>query len=360
MALSFGTLSTLDTLASTQQSIAAYGEDRAWEAIDVLFQAFNAQTMEMMGSLVEVTTDRQRRYGTVAAKQMQELDQWARPDAQKVTAGATVGFPLRLYGDTLQWTRKFMQQSGSAQQLAAEIRAILTSDVQNLQRLIKTAIFTATNPGNFSDKLVDNVTLAVKSLVNADSAAIPPGPNGETFTAASHTHYLYTASTSLAAADLTGLVETVQEHYTAGMPKVYINRAQETAVRGLTGFVAYLDARLIPGQASTTTVARGSLDQRNLYDRAIGVFGASEVVVKPWVPSGYLFAFVEGAPPPLVLRERDQNSGRLQLVADDEAHPLRAKSYEREIGVAVWQRTNGAALFVDAGSAGAYVTPTIT
>ena len=39
-----------------------------------------------------------------------------------------------------------------------------------------------------------------------------------------------------------------------------------------------------------------------------------------------------------------------------EAHPLRARTLEREFGVAVWQRTNGAALYT--GNA-TYAAPTI-
>jgi hypothetical protein len=48
------------------------------------------------------------------------------------------------------------------------------------------------------------------------------------------------------------------------------------------------------------------------------------------------------------------------VAADDEAHPLRARSLEREFGVGTWNRTNGAALFIDAGAGGVYVAPTIT
>jgi hypothetical protein len=61
-----------------------------------------------------------------------------------------------------------------------------------------------------------------------------------------------------------------------------------------------------------------------------------------------------------VMRTRNANSGNLELVADDEQHPLRARAYEREMGFGVWTRTNGAALFVDAGAAGSYVAPTIS
>jgi len=357
--MAFGTLSTLDTLAATQQSIAQYGEDNAWSEVDVAMQAHNRQLDVMMGALVERSTDRQRRYGTAASKTMQVADQFGRPQAQKITAGSTLAFPLRLYEDALQWTRKFIQAPGSAQQLAAEFDAILDADRRSVIYEIKRAIFTPTNT-TFLDVLVDNVTLAVKALANADGASIPLGPNGESFNGSTHTHYLYTASTSLAAADVSGLVSTVREHTNVGMIEIWINAAQETAMRGLTGFVGHIYAWQRPGGGTTTATTDQSLMVSNPNDRSIGYFGEAEVFVKPWIPSGYLAAVnVGSSQAPLVMRTRD-GQGDLQLVYEDDNHPLRARAYEREFGVGVFNRVGVAALFVDAGSAGAYVAPTLT
>jgi hypothetical protein len=354
----FGTLGVLDTLAATQQSIVDYGEDRAWSDIEAALTAHNRQMADMLGDLVERTTDRQRRYGTAASKTMQELDEFGRPQAQKVTAGSTVGFPLRLYGDALQWTRKFMQTGGSAVQLAAEMTAILDSDRRLTLYEIKRALFTPTNY-TFTDRLVDGVDLAVKALVNADSATIPLGPNGETFNGASHTHYLYTAGTSLAAADVSGLVSTVREHSTMGPIRLYINSANETAMRGLTGFVAHIFGYIQRGGGATTDTTNQALDPSSPGDRSIGYFGEAEVFVKPWVPSGYVLAINTGnGMMPLVMRTRP-GQGDLQLVSDYDDHPLRARAYEREFGMGVWNRTTAAALFIDAGAAGAYTAPTL-
>jgi hypothetical protein len=49
--------------------------------------------------------------------------------------------------------------------------------------------------------------------------------------------------------------------------------------------------------------------------------------------------------------------GDLQLVFDDERYPLRAKTWERQFGVGVWQRQGGAVLDFGHGS---YTAPTIT
>jgi len=52
-------------------------------------------------------------------------------------------------------------------------------------------------------------------------------------------------------------------------------------------------------------------------------------------------------------------SGDLVVAFEDEEHPLRCKGFEREFGVGVWTRTNGAIGYVGNGGGG-YVVPTIS
>lgn len=352
--MAYGTLSTLDTLATVQQSVVDYGENNAWEAIRAALAAHNEQRAEMRGDLVERTTDTRRAYGSLDTKTMDEMDQWGLPDAQKISVAVTVDFPLRRYGNSLQWTRQWMM-SNTAAQLAGEVAAILDADRRNWIKQVKRAIFTPTN-STFIDKLGQpaNVSLAVKAFVNADSAAIPPGPNGETFTAASHTHYLGSAALDTTAAS--ALVLAVQEHYNSGIPRIYIASANEAAWRALTGFVAYQDPRVTLNSNANQAMQR--VDISNIYDRAIGLYGNAEIVIKPWMIAGYAFAYVQGAPVPLVERVPTfAGLGDLQFMFEDERHPLRARSYENQFGIGVWNRTNGAVL--DFGNA-SYTAPTIT
>src|SRR5687768_10568276 len=137
--MAYGTLSTLDTLSSIRQTVIEYGEDNAWGAVEAALRAHNAQVQEMLGTLVERTTDVRRGYGTADAKTMDELDQWGLPDAQKITAGAAIDFPLRRYGNSLQWTRQWMM-SNTVSQLAAEVSSIMDADRLNFQRQVKRAV----------------------------------------------------------------------------------------------------------------------------------------------------------------------------------------------------------------------------
>ncbi len=352
----YGTLVIADTLASNFQTVAEYGEDRAFEAISRLLAAHNEILREDLAAFVEFSTDRQRRYGGGDTMDMVDVDEMGTADAQKVAAGQTVGFPLRLRQAAIQWTRKWFQIH-TMSELAAQYEAARTADIRKIRKDLLEAIFKPTNY-TFNDYLIDKVDLAVKRLLNADGAAIPPDPYGNTFDGSTHTHYLGTAS--FAAADLQALIDTVVEHNPDGAQMmVFINRAQEAAVRGFSGFTAYLDARVIP--ADTTARADGSLNMTNVQNRAIGVFDAAEVWVKSWIPANYVLA-MDTAPNrrPLVYRTRpgaNLGFGDLQLASDDEAYPLRAQHFEREFGIGVWMRDSAAVLRTNNAT---YAAPTIS
>lgn len=358
----YGTLQVLDSLAASNASIVEIGESTVWAQIEAALAAHNRITDELNANFVETSTDRRRRYGGNDEMAMDELDEYGRPDAQKVTAASDVDFPLRKYGASIQWTRDSMEVMTGAQ-MASNVTAIMDADARMFSREIKRAIFRSANYTAL-DRHVDNTSLAVKRLVNADSAPIPLGPNGESFTASTHTHYLFTTGVAIAAADLTAAILTVVEHHTIGVPRVYINRADETAVAALTGFTRYLSARIVNGGGFTGTEAVQTQTSNDFNNREIGVYAASGleavVSVKPWIPSGYIFVWMDGGPTPIVRRIRNANRAQLRLVAENEAYPLRARSWEREHGFGVWNRTNGAILYVDTGNGDVYVDPTIT
>lgn len=351
--MAYGTLSTLDTLASIRQSVVAFGEDRAWDSISAALDAHNAQFVEMLGTLVERTSDTRRSYGTSDVKVMDETDQWGAPDAQKISAAQTVDFPLRSYKNAMQWTQQWLV-SNTVAQLAAEVTAVMDADRSNLLKQVKRAIYIPTNT-TFIDKLgiPANVSLAVKAFANNDGSGYPVGPNGEVF-ATSHTHYL--ANATLTAAALTSLVVAVQEHYNSGTPVIVINSADEAAVRALTGFVAYVDPRITLNANANQPLAR--LNFANTYNREIGLFGAAVVRVKPWGIANYAFAYIEGQAPPLAMRVPQVDSmGDLTLQYEYERYPLHSRGWERQFGISVWQRVGGAVLQFNNGS---YSAPTIT
>lgn len=338
--MAYGSLSTLDTLRSIRQTVVTFGEDRAWTSIQAALDAHNAQFQELLGKLVERTTDTRRAYGTADVKQMDEMDQWGQSDAQKITASVAVDFPLRRYGSSLQWTRQWMM-SNTVAQLAAEVNAIMDSDRTNLLKQIKRAVYIPTD-FTFTDKLgiPANVPLNLRAFANNDGLAYPVGPNGEVFPT-SHTHYLANATLTGAAAD--SLVLAVQEHYNSGSPVIVINSADEAAWRALPNFKPYIDPRLTQNYNINMPLER--LNFANTFNREIGLYGAALLRVKPWAIANYAFAYIEGQEAPLCMRvPQYEGLGDLNLDYEDERLPLRARSYGRQFGIGVWQRVGGAVL----------------
>ena len=360
----FGSLTTFDTLASTEQSIAQFGEDNAWDGIASMLDSYNAQVTAITTPLMEKTTSRLRRYGTAAQMEMQRMDEMGTPNAQKVSAGVPVGFPLEDYGIALQWSQLFMKQK-TVKQLAAQVSAATTADLRRIIRNVKIALFMGLNY-NFTDYLVDHVEiipLPIKSLLNADGAPIPPGPNGEVFNGSTHTHYL--ANAGLTNGFAGACLQTVLEHYNDGQAVIWISRNDESAFRLLPDFIKMTYDTVI--KATNVEYAPGSLNPTKLYNRMIGYFQGAEVWTKPWMIPGYMFSYMEGQPQPLVMRIRgvDVNggvavdgAGDFGISYEDEVHPLRAKAFEREYGISVWNRTNGSIGYFTGGGS-VYVQPII-
>ncbi len=348
----YGTLALADLDSYGSTTILDLGENRAFELIEAARVAQNAIMADLV-PFAETTTDIMRRYGATDDMTFDVVDEFGRADAQKVAAASDVYFPLLKAQRSVQWTYDAFRRMQAAQ-MAAQMDALLQGDARGVILAMKQAIF---NPLNRTviDRHDTGVSLAVKALVNADSAPIPLGPNGETFDAATHTHYLGTGS--FVAADLSALILTVMEHHASGRPMVYINSAQEAAVRGFTGFTAFVDARIVQPGGSTTPIGNQPLNMTNPNNRAIGLFGAAEVWVKPWMPASYVFCWVEGAPPPLVRRIDRFTGGDLEMVVENEQFPLRARTWERRYGFGAWTRTNGAVLYTANAT---YAAPTLT
>lgn len=337
-------------LATRNTSVAEFGIENIIPVLQRELDAHNAIMNDMVGSFADVTTDRQRLYGVGQGGAMVEVDEYGASPTQRGRGGATVGFPLRKFQYNIGWTKRWFQLKTPAD-MAENVLAAEKAHRQAVVREIKRAIFGSANT-TYIDHLVDNVSLAVKAFLNADSSAIPTGPNGEVFTAATHTHY--DGEASLTAAFLTALINNVVEHGHGAMVKLAISRTDEAAVRALTGFTAYSDPRLI-FLATDSTAKKQDLSR--LDNRAIGIFGAAEVWVKPWAIANYIFAWDDAGPRPLAFRQEVSEAMRgLQIAAELDSHPLHAQFMEADFGIGVWQRSNGAVLMFTNAT---YANPTI-
>lgn len=351
--MAYGTLSMADLLATTSQTVVEFGEDRIFEVFSSYLEAHNRIFRELAANFCETTTEYLFGTGGVSDMEMQELDEFGTPDAQKVTAGESLGLPLRHYESGLQWTRRFFEKA-PVSMIAAQMQGIMTADVKNLTRQIKRAFYLPTNYSIVDTFLPARPTLNVKRLANADSFSIPSGPNGETFDASTHTHYL--ANATLTKTVLDSLIATVREHFNDGEIVVEINQAQEATIRTFTpDFVAYIDGRVTMNNA-VAFAGPQPLTFTNIFNRTIGIYNGAEVRVKPWAVSGYVTARHIGTGRPVLGMRVDTGDRGLNFVYQDEKNPLRCSAYEHDFGVGVINRVGAAVLYIGGG---AYVAPTI-
>jgi hypothetical protein len=345
MALKTGTHDVSSLFATRLAALANFGTQNLAEIQRLLNEelaAHNATMNSMISDLADVSTDRFRTYGSTQGGSMVQTDEYGRAPTQKEQPGENVYFPLHRFQYAIGWTDVWFDIHQPVD-MAVAVAAAEAAHAQRVAWDIKNALFQS---GNYSvrDYLTDNATLAVKRLINADSSTIPVSPSGGTFDGTTHTHYVGEAS--FTAAFLQTEIDNVAEHgHTADM-RVYINKAQEAAIRLFTGFVAYYEAAL--NNQTAGLIAVGNLDTGAPIDnRAIGRFGGAEIWVKPWVPANYVFIFDAGGPKPLVFRQREQGALQgLRLKATNRAFPLEAEYFIAEYGLGAYNRTNGSVLYI--------------
>src|SRR5574340_1126694 len=152
-----GTYTIADLLAARFSSAAQFGMDTIRQVLDADLAAHNTIVNQMVSEMCELTTDRQRIYGTSATGEMIEVDELGRAPGQKTTPGASVAFPMKLFQFNVGWTRKYMETRTPAD-IAMAVLGSEKAHLRAIQRQIKLALFGATNY-TFTDHLVDNVTL---------------------------------------------------------------------------------------------------------------------------------------------------------------------------------------------------------
>lgn len=364
--MQYGTLQLLDQLATIDKdNVFTYGEDLLYNHIRDLLVAHNTMTQDIFGLLVSPTTEKVARYGADAVGgSMVEVDEWGSADVQKTSVtGYDIGWPLKDYQYAIGWTRKYFETK-MVSDIAKEYINAQTADIKNLKLQALTALMRATNY-TFVDRLTNSQSLPVKALMNADSSAIPIDQFGNTFNGATHTHLVGRIGGSMAAADITALIDNIVEHgVNGGRVIVYINQAQEAAIRTFTSNFDPYQAPMLnagPGSTADQIVGNPREDMYAIDDKPIGIWNGFVVIhVKPWVPANYVLALLVGGSGGAILRLRTRDIagyGSFRMVAEHEHFPLRAQTFEREFGVGVWNRLGAAILYIGDTT---YAAPTLT
>lgn len=349
-----GTYTLADLRTNRFQSVLDFGVEKINEILQRDLASHNEIVAELNSELADRTTDKQRLYGASIDGDMVLVDELARSATKKPAVGSGVAFPLNNFQYTIGWDERWIKRATVAE-LAERVIAAETAHQKAQRREIKKSLYLSANYTFRDINSSPIVDLAVKRLVNADSMAIPNAPDGSTFNAASHTHYLATATMTTAGA--TAAINTVIEHGYGDRIISAFHYADEAAVRLLTGFVPAQDFRIVP--ASTTAHTIETMNPGSYYNRFIGIFGAAEMWIKPWAVQNYAFTWDAGSSlKPLVLRE-DTVAGfqGLRLAAKLDSYPLFAEAFEAMLGYGVWNRTNGSVWKFDNGT---FSDPVIT
>lgn len=356
------TLSILDIKDYGNDTVFKYGIDKAWDEFQVVLDAHNALEAQMRSTLVQGETAEQRhRFGAADSIVFQDIElEYGRPDADSVTfEHYDVGLPLAMGGVGTQWTERMMQLI-TVEQFNTQLNAVLTADSQWLQVRMGKAIFGNVNY-TYRDRYINNTSLPVKRLLNADSTPIPLGRYNATFDGSTHTHYVVIAALNDAA--VAAIQNNLTEHLKgSGKVVMLINKAQTAAALALSDFEKARDPRVVLGvnTAHLTPELNSLYENIMLDDRFLGIVeDGPEIWVKPWIPSGYIFAYIEGSEldKPLMARRDVVESSDLRIVEPTDVHPkLKARTAQRIIGFGVVERRNGVVAKIDS-ELGSYTVP---
>ena len=343
--MTHGTYKLEDLLAQRFNDVAAseLGFDAINDAIQERQDWLNAQVEDQMGLFAESSTDMGRVWGGDAQYNMSEVDQNSEADAEKTTHGIDVFFPMRKFSVSTAWTADYLLNV-SARELASTALGIQNAYKEALQEELAFAIY---NKDNYSivDKYASKLTLAVKCFLNADSVAIPSAPDGTSFTASSHTHYLGHGG-ALANDDVDAAIEHVMEHGLTKGVGIYVPFGLVSVLEGLA-------STKFSKNSSTmfTGIAGENVDRidpnADLDNAYIGNWdGRIKVFTRSWAKAGMLSVVAAGAAQkPLVNRLHKNSAVRgLYRTVQYGQHPITAQSFDAYIGFGAYNRAAVAVL----------------
>jgi hypothetical protein len=339
----FAPISTMD-LTRVSRTIEAYAAD------------LSNRISEMLNDFTEEVTLSRSIWGGAPTMAFDEVNEFGRGKPRADVAGQELHFPLFKLSATQEASEEFWRRAKGK-----NVLDLLTSmDIGYAGRVrdeVKAAIFNNTLHTKVTDWLVDNSSLnKIQPFLNADSAAIPPAPNGTTFTASSHQHYIAVTGATVAATDVNYLTNHVAEHG-QGTIVLYVDPAMPATLSGLasTKFVAKTPVTIV--NQSAAQVASESFDpSADRSNMSVGYWDGYEVLTRSWVPTGYIACMNLTSPigKPLARRIDPMFPG-LHVAPEITNGILRVKESYFYLGFGALNRAAGAVL--DTTHQGTYSAP---
>lgn len=340
----FAPVSTLD-LSRVALTIQAYASD------------LSARMNEMLNDFTEEQTLSRAIWGGAPQMAFDEVNEFGRGAPRADVAGQEVHFPLFKLSATQESSEEFWKRA-KIQNVVDLMTAMDIGYSARIRDEVKAAIFNNTLHTKVTDWLIDKSSLnKIQPFLNADSASIPPAPNGTTFTASSHQHYIGVTGATVASVDVNYLLNHVREHG-EGQVVLYVDPAMPSTLSGLasTKFVALTPVVTVNNSAAE--VARVSFDPAaDRSNMLVGFWDGHEVRTRSWVPTGYMVAMnISGRLGKPLHRRIDPNFPGLIVAPEITNGILRVKESYFYMGFGCFNRAAGAVL--DTTTQGSYTVPT--
>jgi len=328
----FAPISTLDT-SKVLASVQAYAEFLARdmnEQLD-LFTDEQIQSRAIWGGTTKLDFD--------------EVGEFGKGKTRKDTAGQELHFPLFKLDATVGGSEEFWKRA-SVGNLREAMIGLDNGYSQRVRDEIAAAIFNKAAHTPVTDWLKDNSTLnKIQPFLNADSNPIPTAPNGTTFTASSHQHYVGCSGATISSYDVTTLINNVAEHV-LGKVILFVDPSMPAVLGALAGtkYIARPPSPIV--DQSTQQVARLSFNpDADRSNMSVGYWDGVEVVTRSWVPTGYLACLAVGGQLGKPLHRRiDPAFPGLRVATEMSDNVIRVKESYFYMGFGAFNRAAGACL----------------
>lgn len=358
MAITNGVLALNDLLAVQNVSTASFGLDRVAATLAEETAYLNSRLSEMLSDFAFTQTEQSATWGGGGIHSMTKVDEYGLPLTQKSMASITAQFPLNLFRQAIGWTSEYVENA-TPSELATQFLQMRKGYLAAIYTDMARAIYGVGGNYTFVDKLTKNISLAVKTLINADGSVLPNSPAGASFDGSTHDHLHGEASLTYAFVD--ALIAEVVEHGNTKGLRLYISSTDKAAFSALQKsvandrFVPLSSAQIIYSGVNSTVEKLNNLDVEN---QLIGYWlpTGCEVWVKPWCPASYILCVATQMPEKVLCYRQPALNPGWRIAATYSDYPLIGEFAQAKFGFGVFNRVMAAVLYT--GNA-TYSAPTI-
>ncbi len=357
-----GFISRVDVIDTVpgQRGLTVDGQNinEIWAEMQAMLAAFNASADALTAYLTFPVVAPNFKVGVPTNPGFQKATEYGRPSKIRMSQ-VSRGFPLVHFDLGDGYTQEYIDSATGAQILAVQA-TVISSWAQLRREVTLEALMLKTN-------YTDQDAIAVKRLYNADGE-VPPTIKRWSH-AGTHTHYLYSAGTSWAQADVDTMSTHLIHHgFREFGDSTFLLHAHRDDVADVRGF-----ADFIPAESGERPIEFGSTGVVAGQQRSAGTGGLRvEGWVNDWtvvqnndIPTGYFLGTVSGGPfdvrnvVGLRVHENPSVRGLRLIEGNRQNYPLYDSVYDGYIGAGVAQRGAAVAMYEDTGAGSAYTDPTV-